>query len=192
MKKLTILIFAFVVLASIAGATPIFCGSASYAAGNAGPVSITCAAALATAPGGSFINSITLIISSDYTGFINGNPSVTLTYTQSPLTLTPDPLIPDPLTEVVNTNLGNTPPNSQPVTYTQTVFGNFGLSNVAFTILGTSAVAGGGVVSSSSVIFLDYTTSPIIGGVPEPATMGLMGASLLGLGFLARKSGKKK
>jgi PEP-CTERM motif len=191
MKQLTISICAFVVLASLAGATPILCGSANYAAGNAGPLSITCAAGLATAPGGSFINSITLIIDSDYTGFISGNPSVTLTYTQSPLT--PDPVIPDPLTQVVNTNLGNTPPNSIPVTYSQVVVGNFGTSNIAFTIVGNSATAGGALVASSSVIFLDYTIQPLTREVtPEPATMGVMGVSLLGLGFLARRSSKKK
>ena len=55
--------------------------------------------------------------------------------------------------------------------------------------LTVSALAGtgGGVSASGNVnadLFVQYDYSS---GVPEPATLGLMGAALLGLGVFARK-----
>ena len=183
MKKL-ILAAAVLGLASIASASPILCGFVNYTPnGNAGPLSITCNAGLATAPGGQFINSLTVIINSDWTGYVSGAPTAALTYTNTGGFTNPG-------TQNVTANLGNNPPNSNPLSYSNTIFGNFGSSNSAFNVVGTSSVSGGVVVSSSTTVFLDYTTAPIDTGVPEPATLGLMGASLLGLGVLARA--KKK
>jgi hypothetical protein len=38
---------------------------------------------------------------------------------------------------------------------------------------------------------LSFTESPIT-GTPEPATLGLTGMALLGVGFLARRKGKAR
>ena len=65
-----------------------------------------------------------------------------------------------------------------------------GLDLASYTIQLTNAgntVTGGVVTGASLVMTLNYTESPIVGGVPEPTTLSLVGGALLGLGFLARK-----
>lgn len=57
----------------------------------------------------------------------------------------------------------------------------------AFTVNLSSFVNSGTVAESSAQIALFYTTTSIVGPAPEPATLGLMGGALLGLGFLARR-----
>jgi hypothetical protein len=61
-------------------------------------------------------------------------------------------------------------------------------SLTAFTIQLTNAgnsVSGGTVTGASEVMTITATEAAI--SLPEPATFGLMGAALVGLGFLARK-----
>ena len=57
-----------------------------------------------------------------------------------------------------------------------------------FTVNLSSIVTAGTVAESSAQVVLSYSTaSTTTPGVPEPATLGLMGGALLGLGFLARR-----
>jgi hypothetical protein len=58
----------------------------------------------------------------------------------------------------------------------------------SFNLVETSSITAGGPVNASTInAFLVYTPVPVTSGVPEPATLGLMGSALLGVGFLARR-----
>jgi hypothetical protein len=155
---------------------------------------------LAQAAPGSFINSITITITSDYTGYLSGgfagevagvDPLETIVYTFSggaPFSFS------NP-TQNVMTTCGAADPstgvftcNSVAQTGGQTSFnGDQSVtSNPLISLLGTASLSNGSVVSGSSVVLLSYTTA-LIGSTPEPTTLGLVGCSLLGLGFLARR-----
>ena len=60
------------------------------------------------------------------------------------------------------------------------------LGGSGFTIATADTILSGsvGVASNSAVVEYDYTVNS---STPEPATLGLVGSALLGLGFIARK-----
>ena len=67
-----------------------------------------------------------------------------------------------------------------------------GLNLATYTISitnGSNSVAGGSIVGASEQLTLNATQSPN-SGVPEPATLGVMGGGLLGLGLLGRRKRK--
>ncbi len=62
-------------------------------------------------------------------------------------------------------------------------------SYAGFTVNFSSTVDSGTVGATTGQVVISYTTAPA-GQTPEPATLGLMGSALVGLGLLARR--KKK
>jgi hypothetical protein len=200
MKNSLLLSLSLLGLASFASATPILCGSFNYTGGTGtSGSSLNCAAGLAQAAPGSYINSITITVTSDYTGYLSGgsagqvggSPIETITYTfgasggfsysnfSQGVTTTCG--VADPSTGIFTCN-SNAQTNPQ-----TSVNGNQSITSSPLIVLGGSAaLTGGTVVSGSSVVLLNYTTA-LIGSTPEPTTLGLVGCSLLGLGFLARR-----
>jgi hypothetical protein len=185
MKKLFLIAISLVALAGLAGATPINCGGPLMNP-NSGPVDGP--VCTATAPGGFFISALTLTSTDDYTGYISGNPTVSYTigFDQNP-----------GFAAINGTGIGcqvtttGSPAHSVPCSNTpQTINGNFGGS--ATVQLNASNTVANGVVTGASVVYtLDYAVTQIqTSGTPEPATLGMMGSALVGLGFLARR--KKK
>lgn len=76
---------------------------------------------------------------------------------------------------------------------------NYGGPNGFFTILSTSSgivnFANGGIAAGSSDYFsleetIDLSAPPVVGGVPEPASLTIMGAALAGLAALRRRRNK--
>jgi PEP-CTERM motif len=172
-KKLLVLAVAIAGLASLATAAPITCGFDNIANGTGVGAAIGCPT---IGDGVNAITSITLFLSSDYTGYKSGTPVVTLTYAiNGPVSF------PAVAPQIVNTIPG-TPPNSMPVMIT--LMGNLGLSSISgISVTPTSSITGGQVVASSAVVRIDYSTSV----TPEPAALGLMGAGLLGIGLVSRR-----
>jgi len=152
--------------------------------GNTGS---TCSA---TADAGDYLTSVTITIQDDYTGWQSGTPIVSYsgTLTESAALFTA------PTFCNVGTTINAGPPttgNSIPCAVTINPTGtvtNTLQSLTAFTIQLTNAgnsVSGGTVTGASEVMTITATEAAI--SLPEPATFGLMGAALVGLGFLARK-----
>jgi hypothetical protein len=142
---------------------------------NSGPSnSAVCSA---TADPGFFINSVTLTITSDYTGYQSGTPTVTDTYSFV--------LNSAGFTAIPNGVVTTTGTNSNPIqNYNQTRNGNFG-SVVQEQISMSNTVAGGVVTGTSGVVTLTATETAIT-GVPEPTTLSLLGFGLLGLAAIRR------
>ncbi len=181
MKKLFLLAVALVGAAAVSVASPLSCGGdlipGGVGSGLPGFTPLTCPT---IGNAGDNITSITLTILSDYTGWISGDPIVTITYAFSgPITfaaVAPQQVV----------TLNQNPKNSQPVTVTST--GSLGVGPISgITITPTSSITGGAVTASSAEVSIDYTTS----AAPEPASVGLTGAALLGVGLLSRRRAKK-
>jgi hypothetical protein len=185
MKKLLLIALSLGVLAGLAGATPLNCGGALMNP-NSGPVDGP--VCTVNAPGGFFISALTLTSTDDYTGYVSGTPpfpqvNFTIGFDQNP-----------GFAAINGTGAGcmvataGSPASSVPCQNTpQTINGNFGAS--ATVQLNASNLVTGGTVTGASVVYtLDYAVTQIqTSGTPEPATLGMMGSALLGLGFLARR-----
>jgi len=150
------------------------------ASNSTGSTSSTCSA---TPDAGEQLTSITITITDDYTGWQSGNPVVSYsgTLTQSSAVFSA------PTFCNVATNVNVSIPCAVTINPSATVSG---LALPSYTIQITNAgnaVTGGAVTGASEVMTITATEAPIGGSAPEPATFAMLGAGLLGLGFIARK-----
>jgi hypothetical protein len=144
---------------------------------NAGPLeSSVCSV---TADPGFFINSVTVTITSDYTGYQTGSPVVTYLYTFA-VNTAGFGAIPNGM---VTSNGEDHIPNEN---FNSTVTGNFD-STVTERINLTNSVTGGVVTGTSGVMTISATEIAQIITAPEPLTLSLIGAGLLSLGLLRRR-----
>jgi hypothetical protein len=180
MKKLVLMSLFLIAFAGLASATLTSPCAVLMGANSSGSNGSTCSA---TPDAGDFISSLTITITDDYTGLQSGSPSVnySATLTQSSAVFSA------PVFCTVTTGGTGSNPCLATIEPSGTVTG---LDLASYTIQLTNAgntVTGGVVTGASLVMTLNYTESPIVGGVPEPTTLSLVGGALLGLGFLARK-----
>jgi hypothetical protein len=182
MKKFILLSLASLAIASVASATPIStCGV--LLSPNSSTILITSSCS-ATADTGDFINSLTLTITDDFTGAV-GTPTVTYTGTFSQSS----PVFSPPSTLCAVTTSGI---NSVACSIGPTTVNGLDLSSYSISIpTASNGVTGGSISGASISLALSFTESPIT-GTPEPATLGLTGMALLGVGFLARRKGKAR
>jgi hypothetical protein len=200
MKKTLLLSLFIAAFAGLASATTVICtvtggtvlvsqqggtafsingGSGTSTGGSTGIIS--CPAI--TADPGFTINSYQVIATADFTSSISTPipTTVTMLYTlvggsQNGAT--------SPLVTVTNgPGIGSN--GSNPVS-PFAVGANLTGNQAAFTVNVTSTVTAGSPAASSGSVGISYTEVAVT-GVPEPATLGLMGSALLGLGFLARR-----
>jgi hypothetical protein len=189
MKKILLIALSLFVLAGLASATPIMCGGDLMSANTNGAIGPACTA---VAPSGFFISSLTLTTTDDYTGFISGTPLVSyfITFAQNPGFPPINGIIPVYSTTPNGCAVGTagSPPSSNPcMNAAETINGNFGGTSTVQISAGNT-VSGGAVTGASVVYTLDYAVTMIpVTGTPEPATLGLMGGALIGLGMLARR-----
>jgi hypothetical protein len=180
MKKLLLLTFALMALAGLASATPVMCAVLMFAntVGNTGN---TCTV---NPDPGFFISSLTLTATDDYTGLQSGSPVVTYSGSMNQSSAVYSSIV------FCNVTTGATGSNpcSSGVLPSNTVTG-LNLSTYSVNLFNASNTVIGGVVTGASVVLsLNYGETLIpVTGTPEPATLGLLGGALLGLGFLARR-----
>jgi hypothetical protein len=182
MKKLILLSLASLAIAAVASATPIStCGV--LMSPNSSSILITSSCS-ATADSGDFINSLTLTITDDFTGPVS---TPTTTYTASFNQSSPVFTLPSTLCPVTTSGI-----NSVACTLGPTTVSSLDLSSYSISIPTASNSVSGGSISGASIdLALSFTELPIT-GTPEPATLGLTGMALLGVGFLARRKGKAR
>ena len=146
--------------------------------GNTGS---TCSA---TADPGDYLTSVTITITDDYTGWQSGTPVVSYSATL----LESTGLYSGATFCNVTTSGSNSSVPCAVTILPSATIANSLQSLTAFTIQLTNAgnsVSGGAVTGASEVMTITATEAAIT--LPEPATFSLMGAALVGLGFLARK-----
>lgn len=133
---------------------------------------------------GFYISSLTLTATDDYSGLQSGNPVV-----QFGASLNQSSGVFSSIVYCdVTTGLTGSDPCSAGVLPANTVSG-LNLSTYSVNLFnGINTVTGGVVTGASIVLSLNYGETLIpLTGTPEPATLGLLGGALLGLGFLARR-----
>jgi hypothetical protein len=193
MKKVLLLLAVLSLMVVGAGAStfPLQCGGYT---GDAGANSfttqtITCNYSI-TVPAGDYVSSVSLWLYDDYSlgnpGAIGSN-SFTFNWT-IPSTFNGGTTA---ISETVsnnntNGNSGTYSPYTQPITLYATDPSTFPLTG-SFSV---SVDASGGTLQSSGTlnvtVWMDATVSEVP-GVPEPATMGLIGAGLVALAFIRRR-----
>jgi hypothetical protein len=188
LKKLLFISLVLIGIASLASATPVTCAVLMSPNTGGGSTSVC----TVTADAGFYISSLTLSGTDDYTGYQSGSPTVSFggTISQTAGLDTPftNPTFCNVITVGVNSvSCGITVNPTATVTNTNQAITTYSLQLINI----VNSVAGGSVTGASIVLNLDYGQTQIpTGGVPEPATLGLMGSALMGLGLLARR--KKK
>jgi len=184
LKKLLLISLALVAIAGVAGATPVPCGVVILP--NSSTILSSTACTVNPDPG-FFISSLTL---TGYDSFAGGSglPVVDFigTLNDSAGVFT----IPNfcPVSSDINGNSINCFFTVQP---SNTVSG-LDLSTETISIGAASDTVTGGPISVATInLSLDYGETQIPSGppssTPEPATLGLMGSALVGMGLLVRK-----
>ena len=195
MKKIIVLFLSLTIMASLAGAVTLMCSnfgsSAAFPSGVGTRVDV-CPAF--SAPGGNVITSVTVTVFGDYTFGASGSNTVHFTFGSSagggsgPFDVPAGLTGWSPVGPILGDVSGGT---SSSTSTTLGMTSGLGLPTVSvgsFSVGITSSVTLGTIFGAASAgVQIDYTYAPPQQGVPEPATLGIMGASLLGLGLLARK-----
>jgi hypothetical protein len=181
LKKLLLISLALVAIAGLAGATPVSCGVVMAPHSSLIVLSSSCTV---TADPGFFISSLTLTGADSFTGG-SGLPIVNFTGTLSDsngIFSIPSfcPVSSDASSNSINCSLTESP--------SFTVSG-LNLSSETISISAASNTEIQGSVSAASIsLLLDFGQTQIpTGSAPEPATLGLMGSALVGLGLLVRR-----
>lgn len=181
MKKLLLISLALVAIAGVAGATPVSCGVVM--APNSSTLLLSSACTVNPDPG-YYISSLTLTGNDSFTGGA-GLPLVDFTGTlfDSNGVFTIPAFC--PVSSDSSSNSINCPITVNP---SSTVSG-LNLSTETISISAASNTEVQGTVSAASInLFLDFAETQIpVTGTPEPATLGLMGSALVGLGLLVRR-----
>lgn len=192
MKKLLLLAAAVGALALTATATPINCGTAVFSGGNGGPTTLTCTGQ--SAPLGFQIIGITLSYQADFSQGFSATNTVQMTFTpgSSPAGIggfTPS------TTDLFPTCSGGSPSLACSTggvsTSSASASGGPQTSVASFGVNVSSLVTSGSVGASTGTVFYDIITVSD-GTIPEPMSMSLMGAGLLGLGILGRRKFARK
>ena len=189
MKKTLLLSLSILALGFTAQANFVTClpSPVSIANGNGTGTTITCDAIDAGA--GFTIGNLQLLLASDY----NNGPVGSNSGTEVDVVYTPSANFGSHTEELFGgfssqssdtdgtPNVGPAPWLAETIVVGTQTLASFTIGDVS------SVVSGGPVASSTANVFLQYTPTAITSGTPEPATLGLMGSALLGLGFLARR-----
>jgi len=202
MKRYFVLLvggLALILFSSTAGATTtalIECGTgAGSVSGNTGftgqPITITCPASAFTLPAGSTLTALSFEAVDDAQDPSGAGAGVTWTWTE---------------TDALGLGLSSTDSVTSPTGLSFNTCGTttgvlvcgadisvpFGGTTVPTVTMSVSAAAVNGGVgvngSDSAELYIDYTYTNTV--TPEPATLSLVGAALLGLGMIARKQRK--
>ena len=153
---------------------------------------------------GTSTGSVTVTNSSGFDDFYNVNISTT-SKMRTPLNVILTQVVPvfnDPAFAVANMTTGTDSGISSPLSNSSTITSGFapyiGTGTVAFNVFGSGSSTASGatpntVTSTTSAkgndsIIYNYIPTPT--GTPEPATMGLLGSALVGLGLLKFRSKK--
>ncbi len=174
----------------------------TFSGGTGGPITETCGSfsnigggTIGSAVGQDTITSVEIYLVSDYQVGFTGSQSVSVTYgTPSAGSFTVPGVDPCVVTGASSSSANtcgsysgtlNTPGTEDLVsTLTGAALQTFAASN--FTDAVSSVVTTGSVQTSAGDIIVEYDYV-VNSGVPEPATFGLVGSALLGLGLISRK-----
>jgi hypothetical protein len=180
MKKFLLLAVTSMAFSSFAHAAlyVVNCGNADVTSGNGTSANITCPSFnnLLTPGGTGVYTNATLRTLSSVTQIFDGqgNPiagSAVLTYSSGAFVFTPATSNPTTSGNVNGTSLALVGP------------GNGSTFTVNFSSVATPGTVGQATGSVAVIYNYDVPTS----GVPEPSTLSLLGGSLVGLGFIARR-----
>jgi hypothetical protein len=187
MKKLVLLSLVLIAVAGLASASAATC-SVLMNPNTSGNNSSICTINVITL--GDYISSLTLTGTDDYTGLQDPltSPIVSFTGTLSPSAALTTPFGAPTFCNVTTSGANSVAcailPNPNPASNTDTSITSFSLQ---LTNAGNTVV-GGAVTGASIVLHLDFAESPIPQTeTPEPATFGMMGGALVGLGLLSRR-----